>query len=142
MCNFVNVKRIIAPFLAILILISSTGLTYSTHFCMGRAVERAMMIGEYDLDCGMGNMDRTCESEEIMLNETSCCDNEFVAVDTDSNYDFSKVNYSIDNEVLIAFIYVFTYSNLTSNEPSQAYTDQIPPPLEHDYQSMLQNFRL
>jgi hypothetical protein len=134
-------KRILAPLLAALILTSSIGLTYSTHFCMGRAVEHVVNIGEHDLDCGMAAMDKDCASDEMAIDMPGCCDNEHVFVDTDDDFKITKTETGISLKFVAAFTYTFLFNNL-SEEPGQAVADHSPPPLDHDYQTMFQSFLL
>lgn len=135
-------KRIIAPFLAVLILTSSIGLTYSTHFCMGRAVEHAVKIGEHDLNCGMAGMDKDCSNDAMTIDLASCCDNEHVFVDVDDDFKITTAEAGISLKFIVAFSYTFLLNYLESEENAQAYADLSPPPLEHDYQSMFQTFLL
>ena len=135
-------KRILAPFLAALILVSSTGLTYSTHFCMGSAVEHALKIGKHNLSCGMSTMDEDCSSDEMTLNAPGCCDNEHVFVEIEDDFKISVTETPVNLKFVVAFSYAFLSKNLTIEEPSQAFVDHSPPPLDHDYQTMLQTFIL
>lgn len=139
---FAFVKRVIAPFMAILILLSSMGLTYSTHFCMGRAVEHVVKMGAHDLDCGMAGMDEDCSSDQIAFNTPTCCDNEHVFVDFDDEFKVSASETSLNAKFFIAFSYTLLISNLTTEEPAQAFADNLPPPLGQDYQSLYQTFLL
>jgi hypothetical protein len=140
--TFALVKRIVAPFLAILILLSSTGLTYSTHFCMGRAVDHVVKMGVHDLDCGMANMDKACSSDEMALDVPTCCDNEHVFVDIDDEFKVVNPETKFNAKFIVAFTYSFLLENLTIEEPALAFADHSPPPLGHDYQSMYQTFLL
>ena len=135
-------KRIIAPFLAVLILMSSIGLTYSTHFCMGQAVEHAVNISGHDLDCGMAAMDKGCSNDDMIVDLPGCCDNEHVFVEIDDDFKITIAETSVNLKFVAAFSYTFLFNNLVSDEADRVYVDHSPPPLEHDYQSMFQTFLL
>lgn len=40
---------------------------FSTHYCMGRAMNSELMIGMHELSCGMMDMDADCDTEENKL---------------------------------------------------------------------------
>lgn len=109
---------------------------------MGRAVEDVVKMGVHDLNCGMSDMDKDCSSDVMAINDSSCCDNEHVFVNLDDTFKVVNPENVVNTKVLIAFSYAFLVSDLTLEEPVQAYADHTPPPLEHDFQAMYQTFIL
>lgn len=142
MRTFKLVKQIISIFLSSLILISSMGITFSTHFCMGRAVDNELMIGMHELSCGMMDMDENCETSGTSFMAPGCCDNEFISIDIEDDYKVVSEKFTLSTSFLFAFTYTFLFDHQNNNEPSLAYTDHHPPPLEQDYQSLYQSFLL
>ena len=57
-------KKAFSIFLAILMLVSSTGIAANTHFCGGEAVERTLSLGIEHLDCGMAETEQSCSSKD------------------------------------------------------------------------------
>lgn len=109
---------------------------------MGRAVDHVVKIGVHDLDCGMANMDKECESGKIALNVPTCCDNEHVFVEIDDEFKVVGTETNINTKFIVAFSYSFLFSHLTLEEPVKAFADHSPPPLGQDYQSLYQTFLL
>jgi hypothetical protein len=136
------VKKAASIFLSLLILVSSMGISFSTHYCMGRAVESELMIGMHELSCGMMDMDASCETAGVNIMAPGCCDNEFLSIDIEDDYQVVKTEISLEAKFLFAFTYTFLFNQLQNTEPIVAHTDLHPPPLEQDYQSMYQAFLL
>lgn len=116
------------------------GITFSTHFCMDRAVDNELMIGMHELSCGMMDMDANCETAGTNIMAPGCCDNEFISVEIQDKYELLKEDFSLEPSFL--FTYTFLFDQLKINEPSLAYADHYPPPLEQDFQSLYQCFLL
>ena len=110
---------------------------------MGRAVDSELMVGKHELSCGMMGMDSACETttgENIMA--PGCCENEFISIEIEDDYQLTKVEFSLESNFLIALIYTFVLNPLNEVERSVAHADHLPPPLEQDYQSLYQAFLL
>ncbi len=137
-------KKILSVFLSLLILISSTGITLSTHFCMGRAVENEISLGMDLLNCGMMDEVELCrtDSDGQNLMAPSCCDNEFLSIKIQDDYQKISNEISFETQFLYAFTYTFLFDCQLNSEPSLALADHAPPLLEQDYQSLYQSFLL
>ncbi len=137
-------KRIISIFLSLIILVSSTGLTLSTHYCLGRAVDTELMLGNQNLSCGMGDMDAICETagDVTSFMPTGCCDNDHFSIQIKD--DFEKVTSKIffEKHFLYALTYTYLFNNQIQAEQEVAHLEIYPPPLEQDYQSLYQSFLL
>lgn len=119
------------------------GITFSTHYCMGRAVDSKLMVGKHELSCGMMGMDSACETttgENIMA--PGCCENEFISIDIKDDYQVAKIKFSLESNFLIVLINTFLLNHFNEVERSIAHADHPPPPLEQDYQSLYQAFLL
>ncbi len=137
-------KKFASIFLALIILISSTGITFSTHFCMGHAVISKLMIGKSDLSCGMNEMESACGGKEntSTLLAAGCCATEYLAIQVDDNYQNVSSTFSFEHQFLFAVTYTFLLSQASGENQVLAYSDHIPPPLEQDFQSMYQLYLL
>jgi len=138
----VLVKQFISIFISLMILASSMGITFSTHFCMGRAVDSEIMIGMHELSCGMMDMDADCETNGQNFMAPNCCENEFVSVEIEDDYQKVTESFSIETQFLFAFTYTFLFDIQNENEQTLAHADHSPPPLEQNYQSLYQSFLL
>ena len=123
-------------------LVSSMGITFSTHYCMGRAVDSQLMIGAHELSCGMMDMESSCDREGDVIMPPGCCDNSTISIEIKDDYNIDFHSLSLD----ITFLYEFTYTLLTFSPAGLDLhiprSDFHPPPLAHDYQSMYQSFLL
>ena len=88
------------------------------------------------------DMDASCETAGTIIMAPGCCDNEFISIDIDDDYQLVSEGFSIEPTFLFAFTYTFLFDFQKSNEPGLAYADHHPPPLEQDYQSLYQSFLL
>ena len=120
------------------------GITFSTHFCMGRAVDNELMIGMHELSCAMMDLDNSCESKTIgpEIMAPDCCDNEFLSIEIEDDYQIATEQISLESPFVLAFTYTFLFDLQKSVTPKVAYEDNHPPPLEQDYQSLYQSFLL
>ena len=141
---FVLMKKALSIFLSLLILISSTGITFSTHFCMGRAVHNELSLGMDILSCGMMDEAKSCtsDSEGQNLMAPSCCDNEFLSIEIQDDYQKISNEISFEAQFLYAFTYTFLFDYQNDIELTLAHADHSPPLLEQDYQSLYQSFLL
>ncbi|NEN23831.1 hypothetical protein G3O08_09990 [Cryomorpha ignava] len=92
-------KKVSAILLALLILSSNLSIALSTHFCGGKAVKSEFSIGNYDLDCGMADME-SCNDLDWNFNKiqaTPCCENQ---------HSFFKINDRYQNLGAIDFGFI------------------------------------
>jgi len=139
------VRNLVSIFLALLILLSNTGLTFATHYCGGFAVKRQLMFGHHALDCGMANMDSDCENlppEDDTLKSKSCCENHYQTLDTDDDYNSCEIQTIPNPDFIVAFAQTFLAISISAGNEKQQYTHYSPPLLEYDMPVMNQVFLL
>ena len=138
-------KQVVSIFLSLIILVSSTGLTFTTHFCMGHAVTSEVMLGKGTLECGMNGMDTACDlpKDTFAFMLPTCCDTEYISVDICDKYEKSNENISFEQQFMFSFVYTLAFiDNHDTSEQLTVYSHQYPPPLDQDYQSLYQSFLL
>ncbi|MEQ9403582.1 MAG: hypothetical protein RIM99_08360 [Cyclobacteriaceae bacterium] len=135
-------KRLIAISLALILLLGTTGFTYGTHFCMGRAMKSELMIGHEHMDCGMGMMDQEVHMDDQMhYAPPDCCENEYLSVDTDDLF-----KNSVTSELSGAFVVVTIAHVLYAIDYDPAAlehtfaVDSSPPLPDQDFQALHQVF--
>lgn len=121
-------------------------LTIGTHFCGGEAVEKKIILGKADLDCGMSETNEDCHHSELpgksyaSIASTPCCENEYQTIETTDNFikDCSVPFLNID----FAATFLFAYWNLDLQPKStqNLYADYSPPLFEKDTQILFQTF--
>lgn len=125
-------------------LISSSGITLSTHYCMGRAVASELMIGMCQLNCGMLDMDVPCDANgnESRVMAPGCCDNEYLSIDIEDDYQNFQEDISLVKILLSTFYYAFVIDTSGNSKHIASYIDKYPPPIEQDFQTLHQSFLL
>lgn len=103
-----------------------------------------LMIGMHELSCGMMDMDAACESEEnaLAFMAPGCCDNEFLSIEIEDDYEKVSNKISLETQFLFAFTYTFLFDHQHDNEHLVAHSVHPPPLLGQDYQSLYQSFLL
>ena len=135
-------KKLFSVFLALVFLSSNLGFALGTHFCGSHAVESKIILGQADLDCGMGMMEMNDSQSKALAIKTGCCENVFQ--DLKINDDF-KSGFKVHSpDVQFALLFAVTYNELfvTSDEVTISFIKYDPPPLERDIPVLVQSFRL
>jgi len=137
-----DVKTVFSISLALLILISQLGISVGTHFCMGHAIESQLSMGHGHLDCGMEKMDSECAShpeKKIHFEESPCCDNEYLSMDVEEEFQSSLDRYSLNFEFVGVFMASF-FGLFTVNQQKPEYSQYIPPLVIRDISTLHQVF--
>ena len=118
------------------------GVSVATHYCGGHAVKSAFTLNDADLDCGMKNIESSCESSsnEASFVKRNCCDNQYVSIHVDDNIQSSLVNSDLDVKFLFTFLYAFNALLPANFEQEVAYEDYAPPIRNLDTQVLFQTF--
>ncbi len=137
-------KKLIAIFLTLLMLSSSTGLALGTHYCGGKAVKTQLVIGHADIDCGMAKVSEKCEAgangKVPMLQKKPCCQNHYASVDTDNSLAYKTVISTNYLNFLMVFAPTFLMFNSSSLEENNIFLTYPPPFLKRDVQVLFQSF--
>lgn len=101
------------------------------------------MIGNHHIDCGMDSMDASlCDvkSEQPLITESNCCDNEYLSIE-ESNYNESSKIQLPALHFTFAFIHsYYTCIPLLAKNTNTSFLIPIPPLLKQDIQILFQNF--
>jgi hypothetical protein len=132
-------SKIISILLSVLLLLSSTGITYAQHYCGEFEMLAKVTLGEEHLSCGMVMEVPSCEDNNV--EDYHCCDNQYTSVTTDDN--FAKANFSIDfhTSFSFAFVSVFVLRQVVEDKMS---LDNLalyhPPPLYKNIPVLYETF--
>lgn len=132
-------KKIISIVLALLLLGSTSGLTYAQHYCGSYKMLEEITIGQKYLSCGMALEDDGCEDDK--KEEHSCCDNNYIAISTDDA--FAKASFDIDFKVqfLATFVEVFVLQkHINTKQQETHFKDYSPPPIIEDLPILYETF--
>ena len=94
-------KKAAAILLAFIFLVSSSHLSFATHFCGGKAFKHALLISTSDFGCGMEKEAIDCKNQPQLTNK-SCCDTQLIQYSIKENFQSSKVE--VNSEPIIAFL--------------------------------------
>jgi len=134
-------QKVISIVLTILMLASSTGVTYAKHFCGDFEVISTITLGEKNLSCGMKMDAKGCDNE--IQEDHHCCKNKYENVATDDNYSLSLIDVQINVPFISSFVSVFVFQQLS--DTSQAllfYANYKPPPIGKDIPVLYQVFTI
>lgn len=81
-------KQFTSILLAAVMLFGSMGFSMGTHFCGGEAMMDVLLHGQEHMDCGMGDVDPSCEEDPqaLTIKKTPCCANEYRALQLEEVY--------------------------------------------------------
>ena len=135
-------QKVISIVLTILMLASSTGVTYAKHFCGDFEVISTITLGEKNLSCGMEMYAKKCDNEMQEENH-HCCKNKYENVATDDNYSLSLIDVQINVPFIASFVSIFVFQQVS--DTSQAllfYANYKPPPIGKDIPVLYQVFTI
>lgn len=118
------------------------GFTVATHYCGGHAVKSSLMLGNGELDCGMKKMASSCESHstETSLTKRVCCENEYLSLEIEDDFQLSIIQSDIDLNFVFTFVYTFVELHSSDVEQNVTYGDYSPPLKDIDTQVLFQSF--
>ncbi|GGD86130.1 HYC_CC_PP family protein [Planktosalinus lacus] len=76
-------QKTISIALSLLLLLSTTGLTYGQHFCEGVLVDKSFAIGFEIMSCDEVEADDSCENNPA---EDDCCADTYFQIQTDKEF--------------------------------------------------------
>ena len=123
-------RKIANTFLAVLLLVGTTGVTLNKHYCLGRLQSVAVFVSAKPCDTGMEDPMPCCEdtSEELKVDEL-----------TKSTFDFKSTT---DLYLLAAITYVLLEDTYSSSDKQVKYYNYDPPLPDQDMRVLHQVFRI
>ena len=138
-CNFALMQKIISIVLTILILASSSGVTYAKHFCGDFEVVSTLTMGKKNLSCGMAMEADDCDKNEE--DPIDCCKNTYKNINTDDNFVNSSYDLQISNNFIAGFISSFVLQYVSfSDKEIHLFNGYDPPPIYEDIQVLHEVF--
>jgi len=133
-------QRIIASLLSLFILLSSSGITFAQHYCGGNPIASKITLGEEALSCNMNAVATDACTRETKIEKHSCCDDKYLAIDTDSHYNKAKFEIQFLDFDFPALEWGFLVPKNTFDSKTTNFQVYRPPPLEKDYQILFETF--
>jgi len=134
-------QKAISLLLSVLLLASSTGVTYAKHFCGDFEVLSTITFGEKDLTCGMAMEADDCDDNESK--KYQCSKNKYENVDIDDNYSLASFDIQINIPFFAGFVSVFIIQQVDDASKSlHFYANYDPPPIDKDIPVLYQVFTI
>lgn len=131
-------KKIASILLALFFLMSSSHLSFATHYCGGHAFKHALLISTADFGCGMEKGDKTCEKNTNI--QKNCCDNELVNLNIKDNYQPSLTKISVEQHFIFVTVATLLFSVPTTEQQVISFQDYQPPLPDKDIPVLFQSF--
>ena len=132
-------KQIISIVLSILLLSSSTGVTYAQHFCGEFEMMAKITLGQERLTCGMQEAVDACGDEKETAHD--CCDNEYSQIETDDTFAATDITFIVNPFFVATFISEFILPSQTViYKEHSSYTYYHPPPLIKDIPVLYESY--
>src|SRR5690554_2885733 len=133
-------QKTISIFFSFLLLISSSGIAFSQHFCGEMEMASEITLGEKHLSCGMEDFaNPSCNDDH--LTDDHCCHNQFTSVQTDEN--FAKTSLDLKFQKLFSATFTSVFVLDVVEFASVQYTifpDYDPPIIEQNLNILYDTF--
>ncbi|MBL4623920.1 MAG: hypothetical protein JKY42_02080 [Flavobacteriales bacterium] len=131
-------KGLFSVILSLVILVTTSGFTLSSHICGGHRVKTVIAMTQADVSCGMEEAISTCDSSEAEM-KGICCQNEIIKIQLDEEYE-QQVNTAVSVQFLKVLVssYLYLFNNNTAN--IDFYKDYSPPLPDKDIPVLFQTF--
>ena len=134
-------KKLLAISLSLLVLLSSSGFTVARHLCNGNATKTQIALSHTIEGCAMAQSKKTCDSDKTPnLESKSCCDNEYLSLNTSENYKSNEFKFHVDLKFAYSFVHAFIVSLEIYSEKSQTFLAYNPPSIQQDKHVLFQSF--
>ncbi|PKP51026.1 MAG: hypothetical protein CVT95_01815 [Bacteroidetes bacterium HGW-Bacteroidetes-12] len=134
-------KKGVAIFLSLFFLVSSSYLSFATHFCGGHAFKHALLLNTSNFGCGMEQNEATSCENQPQLTEKNCCDTQLVQYSIKDNFQHSETEVNPQQQaksLLNVAIILFTLPIIEENFiPFKTYKVPLP---EKDISVLFQSF--
>ena len=118
------VHKILSPFLAMLVLLSTISWSVEKHLCMGRVMDVAFF--HHADSCGMEDA-MTSMGEE--MGDKHCCDDESFTLEGQDNLKLSWDELDLESQIFLSF-FAYSYFHLIPlSSKDEIHWDTYPPPL-------------
>ncbi len=130
-------RKVSSILLSLLLLLSTTGLTYGQHFCEGVVVDIALAFGVEKMNCGDAEAEDSCDDSK---QEVDCCADVYYQIQTDKDFANKSSDASFELPVFnnsANLVALFTACSTEEQLPNILY---LPPDFDEDRQSLYQVF--
>ena len=133
-------RKVTSVIIAIVMLVTTSGFTISSHFCAGKRVKTAVsVIGNADVSCGMEKekKENNCDTKQIRSN---CCKDEFHKIQIDQNYTHQITKVQFSSQFTVAFATILYDLLFNPSGYIRLIHTHSPPLLVKDIPVLVQSF--
>lgn len=131
-------KKIASILLALFFLMSSSHLSFATHYCGGKVFKHALLISTSEFGCGMEKATKDCENKT--KTQKNCCDNELVELSIKDNYQPSLTKINAEQHFIFVTVAAILFSVPITIQNKISFQDYHPPLPDKDIPILFQSF--
>lgn len=133
-------KKVSVIFLALLFLVSSSHLSFATHFCGGHAFKHALLLDATNFGCGMEqDQPVSCENQP-QLSKKSCCDTQLIQYSIEDNFQQATNKANLQQASFLLNVATVLFSFPKNKENFILYKSYKVPLPEKDIPVLFQSF--
>lgn len=130
-------QKTISIALSLLLLLSTTGLTYGQHFCEGVVVDKSFAIGFETMSCDEAEADNSCENNPL---EVDCCADTYYQIQTDKEFSGKSSYASLEIPPFVASEANFLMEVDIFSKEQRSFAYFTPPERAFDLQALFQTY--
>ncbi len=130
-------QKTISIALSLLLLLSTTGLTYGQHFCEGVVVDKSFAIGFEIMSCDEVEADDSCENNPA---EDDCCADTYFQIQTDKEFSGKSSYASLEIPSFVATETNFIIEAVAFSKEHQTFAYYTPPERAFDLHALFQTY--
>lgn len=123
--------------LSLLLLISTTGLTYGQHFCEGVVVDNSFALGFETMSCDEVEADENCDNPAEI---DDCCSDTYFQIQTDKEFSGKSSYASLDVPPFVATETNFLAEAVAFSQEHQSFAYYTPPERAFDLHALFQTY--
>lgn len=128
-------QKTISIALSLLLLLSTTGLTYGQHFCKGVVVDKSFALGFETMSCDEVESDDSCENNQ---QEDDCCADTYFQIQTDKEFSGKSSYASLDVLPFVTSQVPFLVETVPLSKEQHLFIFYTPPDMSPDLFALYQ----
>ena len=143
--QLVDLRKTFSIALALIMLVSNIGITFTSHFCGGKTVKAILSIGLHEIECGMTQTQDFCQksNEPSSICHNNCCENRFQHISIQDEYETLAFETRREHQKFWTSSYGVEKQNINQSSVNQrTYLNYSPPLLIRDIPLEIQKFTI
>ncbi len=130
-------QKTISILLSLLLLLSTTGLTYGQHFCEGVVVDKSLALGFETMSCAEVEADDACENNPA---EDDCCSDTYFQIQTDKEFSGKSSYASLEIQLFVTSEAPFLIESVSFLKEQYHFVFYTPPDRSSDTLALYQTY--